>query len=81
MTDTDERSLDRLTRWRLVLGGDEADGIGIARSALSEADAGRDTVLTDLYDAPRRGGLGGSKPRCRAGSATSEPTSRHRSSK
>ncbi|GAA4679410.1 VWA domain-containing protein [Gordonia humi] len=63
MTDTDERSLDRLTRWRLVLGGDEADGIGIARSALSEADAGRDTVLTDLYDAPRRGGLGGSKPR------------------
>ncbi|MCF8570714.1 VWA domain-containing protein [Gordonia sp. HY002] len=59
MTDTD----DRLTRWRLVLGGDDADGVGIDRASMSAADAGRDRVLGDLYDAPRRGGLGGSQPR------------------
>jgi len=60
---TDGTHTDRDTRWRLVLGGGDADGIGIDRASLSAADAGRDTVLGDLYDAPRRGGLGGSRPR------------------
>ena len=54
---------DRLRRWRLGLGGDAADGVGVD---LGEADAKRDAVLQELYrdsDAPRRGGLGGSAPR------------------
>lgn len=53
---------DRLTRWRLVLGGEEADGIGEA-VALSEDDGRRDQVLRELYDGNRRGGLGRSAPR------------------
>jgi len=57
---------DRLTRWRLVLGGNEADGLsgpgGIAVS-LSAADERRDGALEALYDSERRGGLGGSAPR------------------
>lgn len=53
---------DRLTRWRLVLGGDEADGIG-ASVALSQDDQKRDDALRELYDGPRRGGLGASAPR------------------
>lgn len=60
-SDGDE-TRDRLTRWRLVLGGDDADGIGEA-VALSADDLQRDQALRDLYDAPRRGGLGGSAPR------------------
>ena len=53
----------RLTRWRLVLGGGEADGIAGAAGELNGADAARDRVLSQLYDGPRRGGLGGSQPR------------------
>jgi len=53
---------DRLTRWRLVLGGADADGIGGA-VALTADDAQRDQVLRQLYDGPRRGGLSGSAPR------------------
>ena len=55
--------LERLRRWRLVLGGDDADGVGVA---LSADDAKRDAVLKELYrdaDAPRRGGLESSAPR------------------
>ena len=65
---SDER--DRLTRWRLVLGGNEADGIGAgagdglgAGVSLSADDAKRDAALSDLYDGGRRAGLGGSAPR------------------
>jgi Mg-chelatase subunit ChlD len=50
---------DRLRRWRLVLGGGPADGIGLA---LDGDDARRDVALERLYDADRRGGLGGSAP-------------------
>lgn len=57
-----EPGRDRLTRWRLVLGGEEADGIGEA-VALSEDDGRRDQVLRELYDGNRRGGLGRSAPR------------------
>ncbi len=56
---------DRLTRWRLILGSGEADGVTFdgAGLALSADDANRDRVLTDLYDGGRRGGLGGSQPK------------------
>jgi Mg-chelatase subunit ChlD len=50
---------ERLRRWRLVLGGDEADG---TRCQLSQADLGMDRALEKLYDAERKGGLGGSSP-------------------
>ena len=57
---TDQR--DRLTRWRLVLGGDAADGIGEAAS-LGADDLRRDEALRQLYDGERRGGLGATAPR------------------
>ncbi|MGA5126635.1 VWA domain-containing protein [Streptomyces pseudogriseolus] len=58
---------ERLRRWRLVLGGDAADGTG---HALSGRDAAMDDALTALYgrdDTPRTGreragGLGASAP-------------------
>jgi Mg-chelatase subunit ChlD len=59
---------DRLRRWRLVLGGGEADGTGVA---LSADDAGRDAALGALYaererpagdGTKRTAGLGGSAP-------------------
>ena len=58
---TDAKSDDRLTRWRLVLGGGEADGTA---TALSGDDLAIDRVLEALYDAEpgRRGGLGASSP-------------------
>ena len=56
---TDPTESERLRRWRLVLGGDEADGIGWE---LSERDLAIDACLGALYDSKRRGGLGGSNP-------------------
>jgi Mg-chelatase subunit ChlD len=53
---------DRLTRWRLVLGGDDADGIG-SPVALDAGDLERDRALAELYDRDRRGGMGGSSPK------------------
>jgi len=50
---------ERLRRWRLVLGGDQADGLGIT---LSGADGGMDRALSALYDSDRSGGLGSSSP-------------------
>ncbi len=50
---------ERLRRWRLVLGGDEADGTGYA---LSGDDARMDNALGALYDSERKAGLGGSSP-------------------
>ncbi|MCC2668829.1 MAG: hypothetical protein K0Q72_1300 [Armatimonadetes bacterium] len=60
---------ERLRRWRLLLGGNEADGTG---ASLSGVDAAIDQCLAALYDADqpgqggrskqRRGGLGGSAP-------------------
>src|SRR4051794_18543509 len=49
---------DRLRRWRLVLGGDEADGIQID---LGRNDRGADGALDAVYG-ERQGGLGGSAP-------------------
>lgn len=61
---------ERLRRWRLVLGGGEADGTG---EPLAGDDAGRDGVLDALYGDPdgggrpgasgRGGGIGRSSPR------------------
>ena len=50
---------ERLRRWRLILGGAEADGIGLA---LVGDDLKRDQALERLYDAERHAGLGGSSP-------------------
>jgi Mg-chelatase subunit ChlD len=46
-------------RWRLVLGGDAADGIGVQ---LSHDEHAMDRALEALYDSDRRGGLGSSAP-------------------
>jgi Mg-chelatase subunit ChlD len=46
-------------RWRLILGGNEADGLGCR---LSDADVHMDHALQALYDSDRRGGLGSSAP-------------------
>ncbi len=46
-------------RWRLVLGGEEADGIGCS---LNISDARMDKALQALYDSDRKGGLGSSAP-------------------
>ena len=53
---------ERLRRWRLALGGDDADGTGVQ---LGGSDAEVDGVLAALYDpdATRGAGLGGSTPR------------------
>ena len=53
---------DRLTRWRLVLGGEQSDGIGEA-AALDADDIKRDEALKELYDGERRSGLGASAPK------------------
>jgi len=52
---------ERLRRWRMILGGDDADGTG---EELSGTDVKRDKTLDALYgEEKRRGGLGGSAPR------------------
>ena len=50
---------ERLRRWRMVLGGGEADGTGLA---IGGDDLRRDQALERLYDADRQAGLGGSSP-------------------
>ena len=49
-----------LKRWRLILGGNEADGTGIT---LSPEEQGIDQSLEAVYDSDRRGGLGSSAPK------------------
>src|SRR3954449_3270331 len=51
-------SEERLRRWRLVLGGDEADGTGVQ---LGREDRGVDGALDAVYG-ERAGGLGASAP-------------------
>ena len=57
-------SSERLRRWRLILGGNEADGV---KAELSAGDAAIDRAMAALYEAnaggrdgarDRRGGLG-----------------------
>jgi Mg-chelatase subunit ChlD len=52
-------SNERLRRWRLILGGGEADGTGIT---LTGSTLAMDNALSTLYDGDRRGGLGSSAP-------------------
>ncbi|MEQ9483931.1 VWA domain-containing protein [Coleofasciculus sp. F4-SAH-05] len=61
---------ERLRRWRLLLGGGDADGIcqenGEGEAAdsftLNPTDQAIDNALSALYDSDRRGGLGSSSP-------------------
>lgn len=46
-------------RWRLILGGEQADGTGFT---LNGNDLGMDRALTALYDSDRSAGLGSSAP-------------------
>ncbi len=48
-----------LRRWRLLLGGEQADGIGVS---LGADDAAIDGALAALYDSDRKSGLGSSAP-------------------
>ncbi|MEU8797629.1 VWA domain-containing protein [Spirillospora sp. NPDC048819] len=59
---SDESADDRLRRWRLVLGGEQADGTGVS---LTGDDARMDGALEKLYGA----GGGGGRPRPRRRSA------------
>src|SRR5438105_1734030 len=64
---------ERLRRWRLLLGGDPADGTGVS---LSGADAAMDRALGALYDgngAGQLGGGGGSGGPRQAGLGSSAP--------
>jgi len=53
----DQQELMR--RWRLLLGGEQADGIGMQ---LQGEDAAMDGALSALYDSDRSAGLGSSAP-------------------
>ncbi|MFG0249233.1 MAG: hypothetical protein ACF8OB_10130, partial [Phycisphaeraceae bacterium JB051] len=50
---------EHLKRWRLILGGNQSDGIGVKLDSDSHA---MDQALSALYDSDRHGGLGGSAP-------------------
>jgi Mg-chelatase subunit ChlD len=51
--------LERLRRWRLILGAGDSDGI---QTPLAPPDLDMDRVLRALYDSDRTGGLGSSAP-------------------
>ena len=59
MTTASTTSDERLRRWRLILGGEQADGIGCS---LGTGDLTIDRALQALYDSDRQGGLGSSAP-------------------
>jgi Mg-chelatase subunit ChlD/uncharacterized protein YidB (DUF937 family) len=50
---------EQLKRWRMILGGEGADGTGVS---LGAAEAAMDRALQALYDSDRQGGLGSSAP-------------------
>jgi hypothetical protein len=50
---------ERLRRWRLMLGGEAADGVGVS---LNATDHAVDRALSALYDSDRQAGLGASAP-------------------
>jgi len=50
---------ETLHKWRLILGAEENDGIGIS---LNELESKIDATLHALYDSDRKGGLGASSP-------------------
>jgi hypothetical protein len=50
---------ERLLRWRLILGGGDADGTGLS---LGGEGLAMDRALSALYEGDRQGGLGSSAP-------------------
>lgn len=50
---------EQLKRWRMILGGEGADGTGVS---LGTTEAAMDRALQALYDSDRQGGLGSSAP-------------------
>lgn len=64
---TQHSNEERLRRWRLILGGGQADGIctpsGDISLTLSGTDQAMDNALSALYDSDRSGGLGSSSPK------------------
>ncbi len=64
---TQHSNEERLRRWRLILGGGQADGIctpsGDISLTLSSTDQAMDNALSALYDSDRSGGLGSSSPK------------------
>ncbi|HCE43498.1 MAG TPA: hypothetical protein DET40_08110 [Lentisphaeria bacterium] len=59
MNGNEKTNDERLRRWRLILGGKEADGISVS---LDASDLRMDQTLQSLYDSERKGGLGASSP-------------------
>jgi len=59
MTPISDPLSERLRRWRLILGGDQANGTGVE---LQGDDLSIDRALAALYDSDRRGNLGSSYP-------------------
>jgi hypothetical protein len=51
--------MDNLNKWRLVLGGNDADGTGFSLTGL---ELQMDKTLEALYDSEKKGGLGPSSP-------------------
>ena len=65
-----DRTDERQRRWRLLLGGNEADGIGFG---LDDQDSAIDRALSLLYDPGMSGGFSGKAER-RGGSEASAPS-------
>ncbi len=57
---TQQSEDERLRRWRLILGSQDADGIGIG---LGGTDVAMDQALSHLYESDRSGNLGSSSPK------------------
>ena len=57
---TQQSEDERLRRWRLILGSEDADGIGIG---LGGTDVAMDQALSHLYESDRSGNLGSSSPK------------------
>lgn len=55
-----ETGTQRIRRWRLILGGGEADGTACP---LESQDLAMDSTLESLYDSERKSGLGASSPK------------------
>ena len=62
--------MDNLTRWRMVLGGDDADG---TETKLSGANMQMDTVLTALYECERRNKFEYADENKKGGTGKSQP--------
>ena len=68
---TDPSENDTLKRWRLILGGDEADGTGLR---LTGTDAGMDVALGALYEFERKKNFDYPGEKQAGGSGKSQPS-------